>query len=271
MKRKLVKLLLYGLPSLGAVLGINHIAKDPGQSVVDRVATGLGLKSTTLGNVVISADPDEVRPVDYQSLLQNGTITVYAVGLDEKGNVIPIPTESEALWSGSDVLEVKPMGPHAATVKLLDPLKVAAADISVGITHQGRSLGSGLQIPLRHVGLPKSFFLVLLGDPASDKVLDVQRMRVGESITVFLRAMSIDVATAGQLFPLPHNVNIDWSIVPAPLVADNIRIVPMCNHAARIDVVKNGDLEGLLIFLQLEARFRDGTTKPAVLTIEIID
>ncbi|MBM4168986.1 MAG: hypothetical protein FJ215_07490 [Ignavibacteria bacterium] len=222
-----------------------------------------------LTSLIMTTDAKGMSPVGCLQLLPDETVTVYAVGLDEKGKSFAISKDSIVHWSGSDALEVKSTGDHSATVKLVKPLKAAVAKLSNHLSYDGKSFESSVQIAQKVKEVPKKFSLVFLRDPAKDKTIDIEKMKVGESITVFLRGMSIDMATIGELFTLPLDVNIDWKAVPRPPMGTEINITPIGCHTAKIDLVKPGQMEGMPSSIKVEANFKDGTKKEAAFSIEL--
>lgn len=223
-----------------------------------------------LAKLIITTDPKVTTPLSCLQLLPDETITVYAVGLDEKGNLFALPEHSVVHWSGSDYLEVKSASNHSATVKLIKQLKANVTQLSNHLSYDGKSFGSTVQVSQKVKELPKTFSLVFLKDPTRDKTMDVEKMKVGESITVFLRGTSIDMATMGEIFTLPLDANIDWKAAPSPPMGAEVKITPIGCHSAKIDIIKPAQMEGMPILIKAEANFKDGTKKEAAFSIEVI-
>ncbi|MDI6698097.1 MAG: hypothetical protein QME85_04070 [Candidatus Saccharicenans sp.] len=222
-----------------------------------------------LTNLIITTDPNATSPSTCIQLLPDETITVYAVGLDEKGKPFVIPEDSIVHWSGTDGLEVKSSGSHTATVKLAKPLKAAVAKLSNHLSYDSESFGSSVQVSQKVKEMPKIFSLVFLKDPTKDKAMDVEKMKVGESIIVFLRGMSSDMATMGEVFTLPLDVNIVWKMFPSPPLGAEIKITPLGCHMAKIDIIKPGQMEGMPSSIKVEADFKDGTKREGAFVIEV--
>ncbi len=115
---------------------------------------------------------------------------------------------------------------------------------------------------------PQLFVPVFLKDPATTRTLDVERMSVGASITVHLRALSQDTATRGELFTLPPDARVNWRATPAPPMGAELRITPLDNQSANIEVVRAPQIEmpssiGVVVTLV------DGTTREAAFIVEI--
>lgn len=223
-----------------------------------------------LASLIITTDPKATTPSSCLQLLSDETITVYAIGLDEKGKPFAISEDSIVHWSGDDVLEVKSSGSHSATVKLAKPLKAAVAKLSNHLSYDGKSFGSSVQIAQKVKELPKAFSCVFLKDPTKDKTIGIEKMKVGESITVFLRGMSADMATKGEIFTLPLDANISWKAAPPPPMGAEVKIVQIGCHSAKIDIVKPAQMEGMPISIKVEVELKDGTKKEAAFSIEII-
>lgn len=231
-------------------------------------ATTSGVAAPKLARIIITTDANATSPESCIQILMDETITVYAIGLDEAGKPFAISKDSIVHWSGADGIEVKSVGSHSATVKLTKPLMAAEVKLSNHLKYDGKSFGSSAQIAQQRNEIPKNYRLATLGDPTRDREMDVQNVKVGESITFFVRGLSNDMATMGELFTLPQGASISWRTAPTPPTGPEVRITPFGCHSARVDIIKTGQFmpSGSIL---IEATFKDGTKKNAAISYQI--
>jgi len=199
-----------------------------------------------LARLIITTDAKGTSPLGCIQLLPDETITVFAVGLDEKGKSFAISKDSIVHWSGGDALEVKSTGAHSATVKLAKPLKfnAAVAKLSNHLSYDGKSFGSSVEIAQKLKELPNVWSIALFRDPEATKRNRAQEpVSAGEPLIIYTRgsSVSMDSPTAELLFMIPVGASVSWRSTPAPPMGSEFKITPIGCFAAKIELVKRGN------------------------------
>lgn len=199
-----------------------------------------------LASLIITTDSNSTSPLSCLQLLPDETITVYAVGLDEKGKLFAISKDSVVHWSGGDALEVKSTGPHSATVKLVKPLKFNAVvtNLSNHLTYDGKSYGSSVEIAQKIKELPKVWIVSFFRDPEATKpVRDEEPVGANEHLIIYTRgsATFLDSPTGELLFMIPVEASVSWKSVPKPPMGSEFKFTPIGCSAVKIELVKKGN------------------------------
>ncbi len=208
----------------------------------------VGLNAKTKGappkltTIILTTASNSTTPLTCLQLLPNETITVYAVGLDEKGKPFAISKDSIVHWSGGDALEVKSTAAHSATVKLAKPLKAAVVKLSNHLSYEGKSFGSSVEIAQKAKEIPKVWSIQFFRDPEATRgVRDEEPVAAGEPLMVHARGFSADMATMGESFMIPIEASVTWSSVPRPPLGSEFKITPIGCFGAKIELIKKGN------------------------------